>query len=387
MYQYSPQRNGKGNSTGWNLVSDPNYPYPESYFNRPSDPQFSVRASEPFKKLQRENAPLPGGAVRMPPDAAGRMPAGGDYHFLPSEDPSLGIIAVPKTTALETQNIVKYRADGTPVEMKVPSYWDPSKITQENPYAPAGNAPSPVFDRPPPGMPVVAPTGKADITVGMDTELGPDRRDPATWRPPTIGTGGAPPAGADSYEARAARQFPNAGQAQQRRDAVEAMRAADAVRDNKIQVEQAKGQIRKDIETQKETGRTMRADQRNEIRLKNLDFLRDKATQDFEARTFNAASREIMTTVRTKFANGEPLSTAEQYHYENLITEAKARGMPVPHVYDGTVALPAGPRAAPAAAPAAGAPTTLKLGPNGEPPAGHRIVTLPDGRKVLTPVQ
>jgi hypothetical protein len=96
--------------------------------------------------------PLEGGALRIP--RGGQTPTG--YYMAPAEDltEGSGWIAVPDGSPAPGSKLVSlyradglavpdgapapgsklvtlYRADGLPVQMRVPSYWDPSKIKFE----------------------------------------------------------------------------------------------------------------------------------------------------------------------------------------------------------------------------------------------------------------
>ena len=74
--------------------------------------------------------PLQGGALRIPP--GGQTPTG--YYMAPAEDlmEGSGWIAVPDGGPAPGSKLVTlYQSDGLPVQMRVPSYWDPSKIKFE----------------------------------------------------------------------------------------------------------------------------------------------------------------------------------------------------------------------------------------------------------------
>lgn len=108
--------------------------------------------------------PLEGGAFRIP--SGGQTPPG--YYMAPAEDvmEGSGWIAVPDGGPAPGSKVVTlYRSDGLPVQMRVPSYWDPSKIKFECHGSIAGSRMYPK----PPEQPQIAMTPE---TVGQAVRPG-----------------------------------------------------------------------------------------------------------------------------------------------------------------------------------------------------------------------
>jgi hypothetical protein len=123
--------------------------------------------------------PLKGGALRIPP--GGQTPPG--YYMAPAEDlmEGSGWIAIPDGGSAPGSKLVTlYRSDGLPVQMGVPSYWDPSKIKFECHGTISGSR---MYPKPPEHDAVAAVDH--DSTVGAKADPEPPKQ-PQTGEPRSL---------------------------------------------------------------------------------------------------------------------------------------------------------------------------------------------------------
>ena len=129
----------------------------------------------------------------------------------------------------------------------------------------------------------------------------------------------------------------------------------------------------------------MRSEDRNALKARHQNFLESKEAAELAFKTMSANERQILSTIRTKIAQGVKISPTEQDTYDRLILNAKDAGLNPPPAMQfeqdmatGRPMSERGPRAAPAPAPAQGAGMpdlntyTGERPPQEIPPPGQR---------------
>jgi hypothetical protein len=318
-----------------------------------------------------------------------RVPTG--YDVIPSEDISLGKIAVPTGTAIGTKDVVKYDAAGNPVPLRIPSVWDPTKIRYEG-YGKerSGRA---LYDNPPPGsaqpdLSAVMPRLRGGTGFGAPgdergaqyatTPYGSapvfSATPPAqTLFTPTYGRGTAsvpPSAGDTSAAAEAARLHPGTSEAQARAGYVakanqeaqkEAGKAAveekkqTAVEKRVTDLENLRQSGRRDIEGIRQGGLSERSRNRLDQMDRHLDFLRDKTVQTLAQQRLTAGENQAIRLYDDALTNGREPPPNAAAAVKKLFGEAARQGMATPAALPPVTSAPA---AAPArqSAPAANIP-------------------------------